>query len=75
MSVQSGMTLSEAIEIIGKPHKFGPTSGITTLEWEADNGKTYIAMVALPDEMMGIPSTVDNILSYGVIIATPNIME
>ncbi len=28
MSVRSGMTLSEAIDIIGKPHGFGSTSGI-----------------------------------------------
>lgn len=77
MSVCSGMTLSDAIDIIGKPHGFGPTSGIMTLEWEADTGKVYVAMVALPDEKIdiGIPSTVENILSYGVILATPSIMR
>ncbi len=77
MSVCSGMTLSDAIDIIGKPHGFGPTSGIMTLEWEADTGKVYVAMVALPDEKIdiGMPSTVENILSYGVILATPSIMQ
>lgn len=77
MSVCSGMTLSDAIDIIGKPHGFGPTSGIMTLEWEADTGKVYVAMVALPDEKIdiGMPSTVENILSYGVILATPSILQ
>ena len=49
----------------------------TAVAADSDTGKVYVAMVALPDEKIdiGIPSTVENILSYGVILTTPSIMR
>ena len=40
-SVKEGMTYNEVVGIIGKPHDFGPLSGLFTLLWEADSGKEY----------------------------------
>ena len=76
MKVKPGMNMSEVVSIMGKPHNFGPTSGVISVEWEADNGKTYVATVMCTDEMIQCSKvTVEDILSQGVIVNNPHTIE
>ena len=43
--------MQNVIDILGKPHNFGPTQGVTTLEWETQENGTIHVYVTLPVEI------------------------
>ena len=45
------MPVTEAVEILGKPHDFGPTSGVPSLSWVTDFGNEYYFVVMLSPEI------------------------
>ena len=51
MLTSDKVPMQTVIDILGKPHNFGPTSGVTTLEWETQENGTIHVNVTLPVEI------------------------
>ena len=51
MLTSDKVPMQTVIDILGKPHNFGPTSGVTTLEWETQENDTIHVYVTLPVEV------------------------
>ena len=49
-SIEVGTPISEVVEKIGKPHYPGITSGVTTVIYEADTGRTIWCYLFLDQE-------------------------
>lgn len=43
--VKENMAIAEVVELLGKPHDYGPTSGMTTIVWQTDEGNWYCVYV------------------------------
>ena len=69
--IVGGMSLKEAISLIGKPHEFGPTSGVLTLIWEAENGDSYLAYVRYGSEGQKSESFYYSLYENGTIMMHP----
>jgi hypothetical protein len=73
------MPIQKVVEIIGKPHDFGPTSGVPSLSWVTDSGNEYYfcAMVSdtieKPDYFDQLPF-IEQLMEYGVIISDPKLI-
>ena len=69
-SIINGMSIPEVVEIIGKPHRVGPLSGLFSLEWQTEEGNTFRVVCAMPDNPADdIPDNIDNVeafMKYGV---------
>ena len=51
MLTSDRVPMQTVIDILGKPHNFGPHSGATTLEWETQENDTIHVYVTLPVEV------------------------
>lgn len=51
MLTSDKVPMQTVIDILGKPHNFGPTAGVTTLEWETQETGTIYVYVTLPTEV------------------------
>lgn len=77
-SVTEGITVKEAIKILGKPHSGGPT-GVPSLLWRTDTGNEYYFYV-LDDYTIPKPADYDEwywferIVEYGQIVSGPHKM-
>lgn len=64
--VTDAMPSADVIELLGKPHDGGPTSGLTSLAWQTDEGNWYyivfISAGNAPDDI----SAMDRIFYYSV---------
>ena len=71
-SIESGMSSTEVISLLGKPHGYGPTSGLPSLSWEADDGVTYyfifVIEQGLPEDMNGV----EVIMKHSTVIRKDN---
>ena len=43
--IEEDMPIADVIELIGKPHDFGPTSGLMSLVWQTAEGNWYCMIV------------------------------
>ena len=43
--IEEGMTIENVVELLGKPHDFGPTSGLLSLVWQTVEGNWYCIIV------------------------------
>ena len=66
--LENHMCTSEVIEILGKPHDFGPTSGVPSLLWEAEDGTEYIFVFFPIDNNDDRLNIFQIIFEYGYII-------
>ena len=66
LSISSGMSIHEIIDVIGRPHRMGGFSGIPSLEWETVDGNICTIAFAISENAPESGSTVDLLMQYGV---------
>ena len=65
-SITMSMPISEVIERIGKPHGFGPTSGLFSLSWETTTGEMFYIVFLLDSNAPTEPSSLEQYMKHGV---------
>ena len=65
--VKVGMRMWEVVEIIGKPHDWGPTQGALTLIWKTIEGNQYMVYVFGVPSDSNHESSLDYLLTNGKI--------
>ena len=68
MQVKDRMHMKEVVELIGKPHDFGPTSGFLTLQWEQADGQLFVVYVGIPSIVPDNMEFLTQIFEYGYIL-------
>ena len=43
--IEENMAIADVIELIGKPHDYGPTSGLMSLVWQTAEGNWYCMII------------------------------
>ena len=74
LQVKERMHMKEVVELIGKPHNFGPTSGFLTLQWELADGQLFVVYVFIPSIVPDNMEFLTKIFEYGY-ISNPGIWE
>lgn len=67
LQVKERMYMKEVVELIGKPHNFGPTSGLLTLQWELADGQLFVVYVSIPNGLPDDMEFLTQIFEYGYI--------
>ncbi len=65
-SIEKGMKIDEIIDRLGKPHRFGPTSGVPSLEWETNDGYICWIIILCSDGFDANMHIYDALMTYGV---------
>lgn len=66
--IEFDMNLKKVIDIIGKPHDYGPTSGVMSLEWETIEGNIYWISIYNVREPAPDESLFYNIYEYSTVL-------
>lgn len=64
--VTDAMPSADVIELLGKPHAGGPTSGLTSLAWQTDEGNWYYIVFISAGNAPDNISVMDRIFYYSV---------
>ena len=68
--LEKGMSVSEVVAILGRPHDFGPTSGVPSLMWEAENGCIYVLVVFPEDNTIDANDIFELVFTYSKVVSS-----
>ena len=73
LSVKNGMTFTEVVNIIGKPHGYG-TMGAMTLKWFTKEGTIYnIKFIFNDDFVQDAKWSLNDYYKYAIVLSSPMI--
>ena len=73
--LEVAMPLKKVFDIIGKPHSFGPTSGVVSLEWETEDGTIFLIYVTMDSYDASNGSLFYHLYNTGSIMSIPIKLE